>query len=111
LDNLVAILDRNGLQINGTTREVANTHPLERRYQAFGWAVKVIDGHAIAEIYEALTAVPLEAGKPTMIIANTIKGKGLSFAEGNYQYHHWHPGKEEAEQALQELAVAGKRWM
>ncbi|MGD8400977.1 MAG: transketolase [Bacillota bacterium] len=111
LDNLVAILDRNSLQINGTTREVANTHPLEGRYRAFGWAVKVIDGHSMTEIYEALTAAPLEAGKPTMIVANTVKGKGLSFAEGNYKYHHWNPGREEAEQALNELVAAGKRWM
>jgi transketolase len=110
LDNLIAVLDRNALQINGPTKEVLNTSPLEERYRAFGWAVKTIDGHSIREIYEALVAVPFESGKPSMIIANTIKSKGMSFAEGNYQYHHWNPGKEEAEKALKELAEYGKRW-
>jgi len=111
LDNLVAILDRNGLQINGTTREVLNTDFLEERYKAFGWAVKVIDGHCIKSIYEAVTSTPFEAGKPSMIIANTVKGKGLSFAENNYKYHHWHPGREEAEKALEELREYEKRWL
>lgn len=110
LDNLIAVLDRNGLQINGPTKVVANTSPLEDRYRAFGWMVKIIDGHSMKEIYEALTAAPLETGKPTMIIANTIKSKGMSFAEGNYKYHHWNPGREEAEKALHELAEYGKRW-
>lgn len=110
LDNLVAIIDRNGLQINGTTREVASTDSLEERYRAFGWAVKIIDGHSIKSIWDAFMAVPFECGKPSMIIANTVKGKGLSFAEGDYKYHHWHPGKEEAAIALKELSEYGKRW-
>jgi len=110
LDNLVAIVDRNGLQINGTTKEVANTSPLEERYRAFGWAVKVIDGHSIKEIYEAFESAPFELGKPTVVIANTVKSKGMSFAEGNYKYHHWHPDKKEAEKALMELIEYKKRW-
>lgn len=103
LDNLIAILDRNGLQINGTTQEIAGTAPLEERYRAFGWSVRVIDGHSIEGIYEALTSAPFEQGKPSMIIANTVKGKGLSFAENNYKYHHWHPGEAEAGKAIEEL--------
>ena len=110
LDNLIAIIDRNGLQINGTTKEVADTSPLEARYRAFGWAVKIIDGHDVTAIYDALTSAPFEKEKPSMIIANTVKGKGLSFAENNYKYHHWHPGAEEARIALEELAAYGSRW-
>lgn len=107
LDNLVAILDRNRLQINGPTKEVADTDPLEARYAAFGWSVKVIDGHCVESIYEALTAVPFAPGKPSLIIADTIKGKGLSFAENDHRYHHWHPHPdgEEAAKALVELGV------
>jgi len=111
LDNLVAILDRNGLQINGTTKQVLNTCDLADRYKAFGWSVKVVDGHDVKSLYETLSAAPFEPGKPSMVVANTIKGKGLSFAENNYKYHHWHPGKEEAEQALNELKAYEKRWL
>lgn len=109
LDNLVAILDRNRLQINGPTKEVADTDPLEARYAAFGWSVRVIDGHSVESIYEALTSVPFALGKPSMIIADTIKGKGLSFAENDHRYHHWHPHPdgEEAAKALTELGAQG----
>ena len=110
LDNLVAILDRNGLQINGPTKTVINTATMEERYASFGWSVKVIDGHDIKSIYEALTSAPFEKGKPSMIIANTIKGKGLSFAENNFKYHHWNPDEKEANQALEELKKQGERW-
>lgn len=109
LDNLVAIVDRNGLQINGTTKQVVDTSPLEDRYASFGWSVKVIDGHCLSEIYDALSAVPFESGKPSMIIANTVKGKGLSFAENKLPYHHWHPGREEAEKALEDLKEYERR--
>ncbi|WP_094546130.1 transketolase [Petroclostridium xylanilyticum] len=111
LDNLVAIIDRNGLQINGTTKEILNTAPLEEKYSAFGWSVKVIDGHSIQEIYDTLVSVPFDQGKPNMIIANTIKGKGLSFAENNRLYHHWHPDKEEVEKAIAELNEYERRWL
>jgi len=110
LDNLVGILDRNGLQINGTTKEVCDTSPLEERYRAFGWVVRVIDGHDVRALYEALTQAPFEPGRPTMIVCNTIKGKGLPFAEGNVKYHHWNPGPEEAQKALKALAEYEARW-
>lgn len=103
LDNIIAIIDKNSLQINGKVVEVQNTNPLEERYKAFGWSVRTIDGHNINEIHDALTDAPFEQGKPSIIIANTIKGKGLSFAENNLEYHHWNPKGEEAERALQEL--------
>lgn len=111
LDNLVAIIDENGLQINGTTKEVLKPTPYEDRYASFGWAVKVINGHSVKEIYEAFNSIPFEVGKPSLIIAKTIKGKGLSFAENNIQYHHWNPNKEEAEKALEELRLSEKRWI
>ncbi|MGB7594220.1 MAG: transketolase [Erysipelotrichaceae bacterium] len=91
LDNIIAIVDRNHLQINGTTEQIQSLEPLKERYEAFGWAVKTVDGNNIEELYEALYAVPLEKDKPSLIIANTIKGKGLSFAENNVDYHHWNP--------------------
>lgn len=110
LDNLIAIVDRNGLQINGTTKQVADTSPLEERYRSFGWAVRVIDGHDVAAILDTLNAAPFSPGKPSVIIANTIKGKGLSFAENNFKYHHWNPNKEQARTALEELQEYGSRW-
>ncbi|MGL4606567.1 MAG: transketolase [Eubacteriaceae bacterium] len=105
LDNLVGIIDRNGLQINGMTREVLDTRDLEEKYSSFGWSVKVIDGHNIPEILSTLQSVPFQKGKPSMIIANTIKSKGMPFAEGNVKYHHWNPGKDsqEARDALAAL--------
>lgn len=110
LDNIIAILDRNGLQINGTTRDVHNTAPLEARYRAFGWEVRIVDGHDVEELHQALSAPPV-AGKPTMVVCNTIKSKGMPFAEGKVAYHHWHPGTEEAEKALAALDVyAQERW-
>lgn len=103
LDNLVAIIDENGLQINGTTAEVLRPAPFEDRYGGFGWAVRSIDGHNLKEIYDALNAAPFEKGKPSLIVAKTHKGRGISFMENNINYHHWHPGEEEAKKALAEL--------
>ncbi|QCT71659.1 transketolase [Eubacterium maltosivorans] len=105
LDNLVAIIDRNGLQINGTTKEVLNSADLAEKYKSFGWAVEVVDGHDVAAMLEIFERTPAQAGKPTMVIANTIKSKGMSFAENNVKYHHWNPGRdsEEARQALVDL--------
>ena len=103
LDNIVAIIDKNTLQINGTISEIQNTNSLKKRYEAFGWSVRRMDGHNIEEIHNVLSAAPFEKGKPSLIIANTIKGKGLSFAENNIDYHHWNPGSVESELALKEL--------
>lgn len=110
LDNLIAIIDENGLQINGRTHEVCMPTPLERRYEAFGWSVRVVNGHDVKALYNAFTEAPFEGNKPSMIIAKTIKGKGLSFAEDNVKYHHWHPDEKEAKQALTEMEEVGKRW-
>jgi transketolase len=105
LDNLVAILDHNTLQITGRTREVMCNEPLEEKWRAFGWAVRCVDGHNYAQLTRALTEAP-EAGKPTFIIANTIKGKGVSFMENVARWHHGVPSPQELENALVELDAA-----
>jgi transketolase len=110
LDNICGILDRNGLQINGTNCQVCDTSPLERRYEAFGWGVMVVDGHDVKALYDAFVAPNPISGKPKMIICNTIKSKGMPFAEGNVKYHHWNPGKEEAEAAIKALKDYESRW-
>ncbi|NLM03594.1 MAG: transketolase [Clostridiales bacterium] len=110
LDNIIAFIDKNGLQINGTTKDVLNTNSLKERYEAFGWEVKEINGHDVKEIHETVSSAPFTQGKPSLIIANTVKGKGLSFAENNLSYHHWDPGEEEANIAREELSKIGKRW-
>lgn len=94
LDNLTAIIDCNTLQIAGRTADVMNSEPLVEKWEAFGWAVRRIDGHDIAALTDALKA-PLEAGKPSMIIANTIKGKGVDFMEDVGKWHHGVPSDEE----------------
>ena len=110
LDNLIAVIDENGLQINGTTCQICKPTPYESRYQAFGWSVQTVDGHDVKALYDAFAAVPFEKGKPSLIVAKTKKGRGVSFMEDNVDYHHWHPGEEEATKALGEMEQAGKRW-
>ena len=102
LDNLMAIVDRNRLQISGTTDEVCSSDPLEAKFQAFGWNVKVVDGHNIPELIRILEA-PGHDEKPTAIIADTLKGKGISFIEGNIAWHHKVPTEEQLLKAYSEL--------
>jgi transketolase len=103
LDNLCAIVDKNGLQISGTTATVCNTDPLDKKFESFGWAVKEINGNDVDELKEAFNSLPFEKGKPSVIIAHTIKGKGISFMENEIKWHHGVPGKEQYELAQQEL--------
>jgi transketolase len=103
LDNMVGIVDRNGLQISGPTVKVMSYEPLEERWKSFGWEVRRIDGHDFPAILDALQGAPFAAGKPSMIVADTIKAKGLSFAEGKVDYHYWKPGPAELEQAQKDL--------
>jgi len=103
LDNLIVIVDRNGLQVNGRTEQIMNSNPLEEKYKAFGWETKTINGHDFEEIYEALSEVPFKAGKPSAIIANTIKCKGLPSAEDKYEFHHWHFKNSEIDDAINEV--------
>lgn len=110
LDNLIAIIDENGLQINGTTGSVCRPTDFEDRYGAFGWSVRTVSGHDVKELYDVLKSTPFEKGKPSMIIAKTKKGCGISFMEDNVGYHHWHPDDTEAQKALEEIAESEKRW-
>lgn len=102
LNNLTAIIDRNNLQIDGTTDVIKNLNPLDEKLKAFNWEVKVIDGHDIEQIYEALQA-SRKSDKPTAIIANTIKGKGVSFMENQCGWHGKAPCDEDCQRALGEL--------
>jgi len=108
LDNLTAIIDHNTLQISGRTRDVCSNEPLDEKWRSFGWAVKVVNGHNFAELTEALSK-PAEAGKPTCVIANTVKGKGVSFMEDVAKWHHGVPSEAELKQALGELDAAEKK--
>jgi transketolase len=103
LDNLCAIVDKNTLQITGTTADVCNTDPLDQKFKSFGWAVKEVNGHDIDELKNAFDHLPFEKGKPSVIIAHTVKGKGISFMENELRWHHGVPGKEQYEQAIKEL--------
>jgi len=105
LDNLTAIVDRNTLQITGRTRDVMSTEPLEQKFAAFGWAVRTVDGHDFAALTAALSG-PAEAGKPTAVIAQTVKGRGVSFMEDVGKWHHGVPNDEEYARAQAEIDAA-----
>ena len=107
LDNLVAILDHNTLQITGHTHDVMSNEPLDKKWRAFGWEVRIVDGHDYAAMTVALATPP--TGRPLFIIANTVKGKGVSFMENVGKWHHGVPSDAELRQALTELDLAGKK--
>jgi transketolase len=108
LDNITAFLDNNGLQIDGPCAEVMSPAPLDEKFMAFGWNVEKIDGHSFTEIFEAVDRAKKVSGKPTMIIAKTVKGKGVSYMENQVGWHGNAPSREQGEQALAELAEGGK---
>ncbi|MEW6409396.1 MAG: transketolase [Nitrospirota bacterium] len=103
IDNLCAIIDNNGLQIDGRVKDVMGIDPLVDKWRAFGWHTIEIDGHDMEEILSAFDEAEEVKGKPTMIIAHTIKGKGVSFFEGKARYHGIAPTPEELATALLEL--------
>ena len=103
LDNLVAIVDRNGIQQGGPTETILRLEPLAEKFRAFGWAVREVDGHDCAALVETLGAAPFEPGKPSCAIARTIKGKGVSFIENRSDWHHRVPSDAELAAALREL--------
>jgi transketolase len=105
LDNLTAILDHNSLQITGRTRDVCSNEPLDEKFRAFGWNVRSVDGHDIHQLTQALTAAP-QLGQPTCVIANTVKGCGVTFMENGIKWHHGVPSQQEFDQALRELHSA-----
>lgn len=103
LDNLVVIVDRNKLQITGKTEDVNPIEPLNEKFLSFGFNVKEIDGNNIEELISALEEVPFKSNIPNVIIANTVKGSGVSFIENQISWHHKVPSKEEFEKANLEL--------
>ena len=103
LDNLTAFVDFNGLQIDGEITKVMNPSPIDKKFEAFGWNVLVIDGHNYDEILDAIEKAKNHKGQPTAIICNTVKGKGVSFMENEASWHGTAPNKEQCEIALKEL--------
>jgi transketolase len=103
LDNLTGMVDCNGIQLSGRTSDIMSLEPLIQKWQAFGWHVIDIDGHDFDQILDALIEAEKTKGRPTMITARTVKGKGVSFMENNVAFHGKAPTPEEAQRALKEL--------
>lgn len=103
LDNLTVFMDHNGLQIDGFNKDVMDIEPIDEKFKAFGWHVLNIDGHSFEEIFNALEEAKKTKGKPTMIIAKTVKGKGVSFMENQAGWHGKAPSEEEAKKAIDEI--------
>lgn len=106
LDNLVAIVDYNKIQSLGRTRDVIDLDPFADKWRAFGWGVREIDGHDMTEILDALGSVPFQQGRPSCVIAHTVKGKGVSFMEDRLLWHYRNPTTEEYKAAVSELEAA-----
>ena len=104
LDNIVAIVDYNKIQLDGFVKDIMDLEPLVDKWKSFGWHVLNIDGHSIPALQQAFAEASATKDKPTVIIAQTIKGKGVSFMENNPKFHGTAPSDEEAKRALQELA-------
>ena len=102
LDNITAFVDRNGLQIDGRTSEIMDLEPLVDKFEAFGWYVLTIDGHDFPQIIDAIEKGDINEGKPTMIIADTVKGKGVSFMEHSLSFHGNPPNNDELERGIKE---------
>jgi transketolase len=103
LDNLIAVVDHNGGQIDGPVAQVMDLEPLADKMKAFNWEVQVVDGHDLAAVEKALAAAQKTGGKPHMIIAKTVKGKGVSFMENNIAWHGSAPKKADADKAVEEI--------
>lgn len=109
LDNLICILDRNYIQIDGKTEDIMPLDPVDKKYKSFNWRVRKIDGNSMKQVVRTLQKARNNQGKPLMIIANTIPGKGVSFMEGKYEWHGKPPKPEEAAIALVELEKRRKK--
>ena len=103
LDNLIAIVDYNKIQSFGRVEEVINLEPFAEKWRSFGWSAREVDGHDLNQLIRMLKNVPFEKGKPSVVIAHTIKGKGVSFMEDKLEWHYRSPNKEQYECALNEL--------
>ena len=103
LDSLIAVVDNNGLQIDGNIDDVLSPNPIDAKFAAFGWHVQVIDGHDFAQIADAVKAAKAAVGKPSVIVAKTVKGKGVSYMENQAGWHGSAPNAEQVAQAMEEL--------
>jgi transketolase len=103
LENLIVFVDRNKLQISGPTIDVMSYEPLDERWRSFGWGVRIINGNDLEAIINTVNQTPFEKAKPSVIISDTIKSKGFSFAEGKVSYHYWKSNPAELEQAEHDL--------
>lgn len=108
LDNLVLIVDRNRIQQGDFTENTINMDPLGDKWRAFGWSVVEVDGHDYGQLMHVLGGSPVEMDKPTCVIANTIKGRGVSFMENKPEWHHGVPTAEQLAAARQELMGAAR---
>lgn len=109
LDNLVVIIDRNDLQISGSTEAVMALEPLAEKFSAFGFAVREADGNDVEALKNVFEKIPFETGKPNLVIAHTVKGKGVSYMENKANWHHGVPTPEQFDQAMQELSAEKER--
>ena len=107
LDNLTAIVDWNGLQIDGRNDDVMKVTPIDEKFRAFGWKAIMIDGHDFRQIFDALDEAKETKGQPTVIVAKTVKGKGVDFMEDQAGWHGKAPSEEEAKSAVKQL---GGEW-
>ncbi len=109
VDNLTAFIDRNHIQATGPTKEIFDIPNLHEKWRAFGWNVLSVDGHDVAAILDVVDQAAALKGAPTVIIAETIKGKGVSFAENTATFHNAALSQEQYDQALREIEEAGRR--
>jgi len=105
LDNLIAIIDRNRLQISGNTEEVMTIEPIKQRWESFGWEVTDVNGHHLEELINTFRSLPVKKRKPHLVIAHTIKGKGVSFIENKAKWHHGEPNQDQYNLAIEEISA------
>ena len=103
LDNITAIVDNNGIQLDGWNKDIMGLEPFDKKWEAFGWKVTEVDGHSISQLIDAFDNAKQVKGQPTVIIAHTVKGKGVSFMENNPDFHGKAPTPEQVKIALKEL--------
>jgi transketolase len=105
LDNLVAVIDRNGMNIDGPTEEVMALEPFEQKWQSFGWAIRTVDGHDVPALIQTMRSAPFAAEKPSVVVAKTVKGKGIDFIENRKEWHHRAPDAKQTEELFRQLQV------
>lgn len=105
LDNLVVIVDRNRLQLGDFTENISQLKPLEEKFSSFGWEVRTVDGHSIEELVATFKQIPFVPGKPSVVIANTVKGKGVKFAENKVDWHYKALTRQQYEELKKEMSL------